>query len=148
MSRKSMEDENIIRGLDREQTPSLSDVSNSRSELDRIPVSDRPKILITSPYSHHLIRSQPFHYYHPHQPSKYSSIEEDSWESCIDVSVRSSATIADTATGVPSAMVTDAATGASSGSTTAAIHCSGRDSASRASSHCTTQSNQSNPYDR
>ena len=137
MSRKSIEEEEIKRSLESRE-PSLTDLSNSMTE-ERIPVSDRPKILISSPSTQRLIRSQPFHYYHPHQPSKYSSIEEDNWESCMDVSVRSS-TSASAATAVTG--VTTATT-----ATTAAIH-SRPESVSRASSHSTSQSNQSNPYNR
>jgi len=86
---------------------------------DRIPISERPKILVTSPSSQRFIRSQPFHYYHPHQ-QQYATVEED-WESCVDLPTRSTTAV--------------------SMSTTAAVH----PSVSRSSSH-TSKSIASNPY--
>lgn len=109
-----------------------SDFEDNSCE-ERLQSSDRPKIMITSPSTHRLIRTQPtYHFYHPNKQNRYSSIEEDSWESCVDVSTRS---------------LTHPSSTSATTATTAAIH-SRPESASRASSHNTSQSNQSNPYNR
>lgn len=120
MSREAIE--NTQRVFDENQDITLKQSlpeSETPSDDDRIPVSDRPKILITSPSSQRFIRNQPFHYYHPHQ-HQYTNRDDD-WESCVDIPSRTTTAI--------------------SMSTTAAIH----PSVSRASSH-TSKSIASNPY--
>ncbi len=121
MSRESIEDDRqpIFDEIEERELKKVLPEEEILTTEDRIPVSDRPKILITSPSSQRFIRSQPFHYYHQHK-QQYANIDED-WESCVDIPTRTTTSI--------------------SMSTTAAI----RPSVSRASSH-TSKSIASNPY--
>ncbi|CAG2162109.1 unnamed protein product [Oppiella nova] len=135
MSREWVEEDNSRSiSYDRKDELKLKQSISESESISGEEHTNRPKIMITSPSAHRLIRSQAIHYYHPYHPNhrqhnQYSNIEEDSWESCVDVPSR---------TAFPTT---------SSDTTAAAIH-SMPESVSRASSHTTSQSNQSNPYNR
>ncbi len=121
MSRESIEDDrqSIFDEIKERELKKVLPEEEMLTSEDRIPVSDRPKILITTPCPQRFIRSQPSHYYHQHK-QQYANIDED-WESCVDIPTRTTTSI--------------------SMSTNTAI----LPSVSRASSH-TSKSIASNPY--
>ncbi|XP_054164821.1 uncharacterized protein LOC128962472 [Oppia nitens] len=155
MSCESIEDKemdsknrkNSTADIKRQKFRSSSKPSIQESSGDEgLTSSDRPKIMITSPSTHRFFRSHPIYYYHSNHPNYpnhhtiHSSIEEDCWESCVDVPItRPISDLHD----YPSSSTTATIT-----ATTATTQHSKPESVSRASSYTTSQSIQSNPYNR